>query len=204
MRKVLLYFISLFIIFNTQYANANKDNAKNWLNNEIKKIIDMYRNDDIDTITKLDAIESAINNSFAGTGIARYVAGEAWKISSKELQDEFVILFKEHLYLTIGSLMQGYSNQEYELTDSRNDKNEGVYLIDMEIRQNDQKTMVTWRIKESKTRFYVIDLIVADISLVYTKKDEFKSLLKKVDNNLAELNMLLKKQNIESYNNLVN
>ena len=173
MRKVLLYFISLFIIFNTQYANANKDNAKNWLNNEIKKIIDMYRNDDIDTITKLDAIESAINNSFAGTGIARYVAGEAWKISSKELQDEFVILFKEHLYLTIGSLMQGYSNQEYELTDSRNDKNEGVYLIDMEIRQNDQKTMVTWRIKESKTRFYVIDLIVADISLVYTKKDEF-------------------------------
>ena len=100
--------------------------------------------------------------------------------------------------------MQGYSNQEYELTDSRNDKNEGVYLIDMEIRQNDQKTMVTWRIKESKTRFYVIDLIVADISLVYTKKDEFKSLLKKVDNNLAELNMLLKKQNIESYNNLVN
>ena len=79
-----------------------------------------------------------------------------------------------------------------------------VNLIDMEISHNDQKTIVTWRVKEAREKFYVIDLLVADISLVITKRSEFSSMLKKVNNNLAELNILLKNQNVESYDNLVN
>ena len=79
-----------------------------------------------------------------------------------------------------------------------------AYLIDIEIEQNEQKTIVTWRVKESKNKFYVIDLIVADVSLVVTKRAEFSSMLKKVDNNLGELNNLLKDQNLQSYNKLIN
>ena len=74
----------------------------------------------------------------------------------------------------------------------------------MEIEYNDQKTLVTWRVKESKQRFYVIDLLVADISLVRTKRAEFNSILKKFVNNLDELNFLLKTQNSISFNNLTN
>ena len=99
--------------------------------------------------------------------------------------------------------MQGYSNQTFTVIDSREDKNQGVYLIDIEIEQNEQKTLVTWRVKESKNKFYVIDLIVADVSLVVTKRAEFSSMLKKVDNNLKELNTLLEEQNLQSYNKLI-
>ena len=100
--------------------------------------------------------------------------------------------------------MQGYSNQNYQLVDSHEDKNQGVYLIDMEIEHSDQVTEVTWRVKQSKDRYYVIDLLVADISLVITKRAEFNSMLNKVNNDLSELNVLLIKQNSESYNNLIN
>ena len=100
--------------------------------------------------------------------------------------------------------MQGYSNQTFELVNSKQDKNKGVYLIDMEISHNEQKTTITWRVKESKDKYYVIDLIVADISLVVTKRAEFSSMLKKVGNNLEELNNILNKQNSESYNKLIN
>ena len=100
--------------------------------------------------------------------------------------------------------MRGYSNQNFKLINSKKDKNQGVYLIDMEIEHNDQKTIVTWRVKESKQRFYVIDLLVSDISLVRTKRAEFNSILKKFNNNLDELNYLLKAQNSISFNNLTN
>ena len=100
--------------------------------------------------------------------------------------------------------MQGYSNQTFTVINSKEDKNQGVYLIDIEIEQNEQKTIVTWRVKESKNKFYVIDLIVADVSLVVTKRAEFNSMLKKVNNDLNELNSLLEKQNNESYKRLIN
>ena len=204
MKKITLLFISIFIIVNFQYVKANTLDAKNWLNVEIDKIISLYKDESIDSKTRLYAIEETINKSFAGTGIARFVVGNVWKETPEITQKEFVKLFKQHLYLTIGSLMQGYSSQTYKLIDSRHDNNKGVYLIDMEIKHNDQKTLVTWRVKESKDKYYIIDLIVADISLIITKRAEFSSMLKKVDGNLEELNILLIKQNLESYNKLVN
>ena len=69
----------------------------------------------------------------------------------------------------------------------------------MEIFSDTGSVIVTWRLKESKGNFYVIDLIVADISLVVTKRSEFNSMLKNVDNNLEEFNFILKDQNEESY-----
>ena len=56
----------------------------------------------------------------------------------------------------------------------------------------------------SKEKFYVIDLLVADISLIVTKRSEFNSMLKKVDYELEELNLVLKNQNKSSYSKLIN
>ena len=203
MKKIVSLSI-FFILFFQNSVNADKLKAKAWLNTEITKIIELYKDENTPIEIRLDAIEEAINKSFAGTGIARFVVGKIWEQSTELEQQRFVTLFKEHLYLTIGSLMQGYSNQNFQLIDSRKDKNQGVYLIDMEIEHNDQKTEVTWRVKKAKDKYYVIDLLVADISLVITKRAEFNSMLNKVNNDLSELNLLLIKQNSESYNNLIN
>ena len=101
-------------------------------------------------------------------------------------------------------MMQGYSSQKYSLTNSDYDQKNKVSLVDMEITSNTGKLLVTWRVKESKNRFYVIDLLVADISLVVTKRSEFNSMLKKVNYELEELNSVLKNKNESSYSKLIN
>ena len=63
--------------------------------------------------------------------------------------------------------------------------------------------VVTWRVKKSKERYFVIDLMVADISLVVTKRSEFNSMLKNVDYNLLEFNKILYDQNNESYKKII-
>ena len=57
---------------------------------------------------------------------------------------------------------------------------------------------VTWRVKKSKDRYFVIDLLVADISLVVTKRSEFNSMLKKIGYNLKEFNIKLIEQKVET------
>ena len=73
----------------------------------------------------------------------------------------------------------------------------------MEIQDKTNKFLITWRVKESKNRFYVIDFLAADISLVITKRSEFNSLLKKVDYDLKAFNQTLSNQNELSYNKLI-
>ena len=99
--------------------------------------------------------------------------------------------------------MQGYSNQTYSLINTKKDATNNVILIDMVLYDQKNKLLVTWRLKESKNRFYVIDLLVADISLVITKRSEFNSLLKKNDYDLKVFNEILNNQNELSYNKLI-
>ena len=189
--------IVFFIIFISK--NLYSDETSEWLKREIDIILDAYKNQNLSNENRFLLIEETINNNFAGTGIAKFVAGEAWKKSNKNTKTIYIDNFKRHLALNIASMMQGYSDQTYELTKSKYDNKNQVTLIDMEIFSDTGSVVVTWRVKESKDRFFVIDLIVADISLVVTKRSEFNSMLKKVNNDLSKFNEVLSGQNEISY-----
>tara|TARA_B100000959_G_scaffold134017_1_gene140450 strand:+ start:762 stop:1364 length:603 start_codon:yes stop_codon:yes gene_type:complete len=198
----LIKFFYIFLIFVSFDVKANE--VKNWLNKEIDTIISAYQNNNLSNENKFLMIEDTINNNFAGTGIAKFVAGKSWNGASKEVKLEYIKLFKRHLALNISSMMQGYSDQKYELTNSSYDEKNKVTLIDMEIFSDTGSIQVTWRVKKSKERLFVIDLLVADISLVVTKRSEFNSMLKNVDYNLGELNNKLRSQNDSSYQKIIN
>ena len=185
--------IILFIFSIPSHVFA--DEAKNWLKTEIDKIIYAYQNSDLPSENRFLMIEQTINDNFAGSGIAKFVAGKSWNGASKDTKLEYIKLFKRHLALNIASMMQGYSNQNYELTNSNYDEKNKVSLIDMEVYSDTGSIQVTWRVKKSKDRYFVIDLLVADISLVVTKRSEFNSMLKKVDNDLSKFNEVLFDQN---------
>ena len=184
--------------------NVFADEAKDWLKTEIDKIIYAYQNNDLPSENRFLMIEQTINNNFAGSGIAKFVAGKSWNGASKDTKLEYIKLFKRHLALNIASMMQGYSNQNYELTNSNYDEKNKVSLIDMEVYSDTGSIQVTWRVKKSKDRYFVIDLLVADISLVVTKRSEFNSMLKTVDYNLDKFNEKLIAQNDLSYSKLLN
>ena len=200
--RLIKIFSIFFIFFVNQEAYAKE--AKSWLKKEIDIIISAYQNTNLPNENKFLMIEQTINNNFAGTGIAKFVAGKSWKSASKDTKLEYIKLFKRHLALNIASMMQGYSNQNYKLTNSNYDEKNKVTLIDMEIFSDTGSIQVTWRVKKSKDRFFVIDLLVADISLVVTKRSEFNSMLKTVDYNLEELNYKLLAQNELSFKKLIN
>jgi len=196
------FFIFFFIFFVSK--NLYADETIKWLKSEIDIILEAYKSQNLSSENRFLLIEKTINNNFAGTGIAKFVAGEAWRKSDKNTKQIYIVNFKRHLALNIASMMQGYSDQTYELTKSKYDSKNQVSLIDMEIFSDTGSVVVTWRVKESKDRFFVIDLIVADISLVVTKRSEFNSMLKKVNNDLSQFNKVLFDQNETSYNKISN
>ena len=199
--RLIQFFSVIFIFFISVNAAAN--DAKKWLNKEIDKIIFAYQSNDLPNENKFLMIEQTINNNFAGTGIAKFVAGKSWNEASKQTKLDYIKTFKRHLALNIASMMQGYSNQNYELLNSSYDEKNKVTLIDMEVFSDTGSIIVTWRLKKSKDRFFIIDLLVADISLVVTKRSEFNSLLKTVDYNLKEFNNKLLAQNESSYQKII-
>ena len=196
--RFLLSIIILLFLSKNLYANE----ASIWLKKEIDIILQAYNNENISNEKRFLLIENTINYNFAGAGIAKFVSGDTWSTSNKEIKKQYIKLFKRHLALNIASMLQGYSNQKYELKHVNYDSKNKVTLINMDIFSNTGNILVTWRVKKSKDRFFVIDLLVADISLVVTKRSEFNSMLKTVNYDLEKFNIILEKQNLESYKKL--
>ena len=192
----------MILLLSTSLLNANE--TSEWLRKEIDTILNAYKNTSFSNLERFDLIENTINKNFAGAGIGKFVSGDSWSSASKETKKEYIKLFKKHLALSIASLMQGYSNQEYQLIDSKYDEKNKVSMIDMEIKSDTGNLLVTWRVKKSKDRYFVIDLLVADISLVVTKRSEFNSILKTIDNDLSTLNDILRSQNELSFSKILN
>ena len=200
--KVLYFSFFCISLFFTNILYAN--DASDWLKKEIDIILQAYENENLPNENRFLMVEQTINNNFAGAGIAKFVAGKSWDLANKDVKKEYIKNFKRHLALNIAAMMQGYSNQTYALKNSKFDEKNKVSLIDMEIQSNTSNLLVTWRVKQSKNRFFVIDLLVADISLVVTKRSEFNSMLKNVDYDLSELNKKLLAQNKISYAKIIN
>ena len=198
------FLCKIFFILFLSTTPLLADEASDWLRKQIDIILDAHKNTSMSKAEKFNLIEDSINNNFAGAGIAKFVAGNAWSSASKETKKEYIQLFKKHLALNISSILQGYSNQKYELINVKYDEKNKVSMINMEIYHDTGNLLVTWRVKKSKDRYFVIDLIVADISLVVTKRSEFNSMLKKVDGKLSELNNILRSQNESSYSITIN
>ena len=193
--------IILFFFLITSQVKANQ--VENWLQTEIDIILNAFKNNNISNVDRFKYIETTIDQNFAGAGISKFVAGKAWATADKEIKKNYIRLFKRHLALNIASLMKGYSNQEYSLINSSFDEKNKIAMIDMEIRNDTNTLIITWRVKKSKDRFFVIDLIVADISLVVTKRSEFNSMLKKTNYDLVSFNKILDNQNNLSYNKII-
>ena len=194
--------VFIFIIVLSLSLKASE--ASNWLKQEVDKILIAYQDPNLPNENRFLLIEQTINNNFPGKSIAINIAKQSYKNANEETRSNYINLFKRHLALNIASLMQGYSNQKYELTDSRYDEKNKVNYIDMEVYLDTGEMIVTWRVLKHKERYFVIDLIISGISLYETKRSEFNSMLKNVNNDLAKLNEELRKINESSYQKIIN
>ena len=79
MRIYFFIFFVIFLVSKTVYSDETSD----WLKREIDIILEAYKNQNLSNENRFLLIEKTINNNFAGTGIAKFVAGEAWKKSNK-------------------------------------------------------------------------------------------------------------------------
>ena len=89
-----LFNILVFIFISINLNQANADEPSSWLKKEIDKILVSYQNSNLPKENRFLMIEQTINNNFAGAGIAKFVAGEAWKGASKDAKKQYIKYFK--------------------------------------------------------------------------------------------------------------
>ena len=83
--KLIVIFFIIFISKNLYSVETSE-----WLKREIDIILEAYKNQNLSNENRFLLIEKTINNNFAGTGIAKFVAGDSWKKSDKNTKKIYI------------------------------------------------------------------------------------------------------------------
>ena len=190
MKKIFVFFISLFFIFQNSlysYSSNPKDFVHELVNDAISKLADKNLNND----QKADFIEKLALENVDINALGLYTLGELRKSSSEDDILNYQKSFQKYFLKSLTSRLSDYSSSEFEIL-GEDKKSSNYTIINSKIIPADggPEIKIDWRIyTKDPEKPLIRDLIVEGLSLARTQKEEFSSIL---NSNDGDINALFK------------
>ena len=191
MKKIVIYYVSLFILFQSNllaYSSNPKDFVYEMVNDAISKLADKNLNQNQKSIF----IEKIARENVDIKGLGLYTLGELRKSAAKENVSNFQKSFEKYFLKSLTSRLTDYSSSKFEII-GEDKKSSNYTIIKSKVIPNDggPEIKIDWRIyTKNPEKPLIRDLIVEGLSLARTQKEEFSSIL---NSNNNDINILIAK-----------
>jgi phospholipid transport system substrate-binding protein len=120
--------------------------------------------------------------------MSRFVLASYWRSASDAERQEFTRLFETYIVQAYSRRFSSYSGEQLKITGSR-EEGESTTLVSSEIVRptGGPPVRVEWRVIRTAQGGKIVDVIVENISMVLTQKQEFASILQRSGGQLASL-----------------
>ncbi|WP_169569718.1 MlaC/ttg2D family ABC transporter substrate-binding protein [Sneathiella limimaris] len=137
---------------------------------------------------KQDKFAYLVERDFDMNVISRFVLGKNWRKASDDEKAEYQDLFQTYIIKTYQKRIGEYSGENLKIIKSK-PLNKKEYLVNSEIiRPKGPKINLDWRVRESKSgELKIIDIMVENVSMALTHRDEFTSVISQNGGKVAAL-----------------
>jgi len=196
MRKIIVYAILLFFLFNN-FLLAYSSNPKDFVNELVNDAINTLSDKNLTKNDKEIFIEKTALENVDIKALSLYTLGELRKSSNENDLLDFQKSFEKYFLKTLTSRLTDYSESKFEVTGE--DKRSSNYtIVNSKVTPTDgsPEIKIDWRIyTKNQDKPLIRDLIIEGLSLARTQKEEFSSILSSNNNDIKAL--------IDNLNNFV-
>ena len=151
--------------------------------------------DDISKSEKIEKLKQVANDTVDIKGIGFYTLGKYRKELSDVQKEKYNELFKTYFLKSFSSRLAEYTNPKIDVQ-SQEKLNENYTIVSSILVATDARpeVKIQWRIyTKNPDKPMIRDLIIEDLSLARTQKEEFGSIIQSNDGNIESLFSSLKK-----------
>ncbi len=169
----LIIFINSFSFSSYAFQNEAEELIKNMTQNAKKIISDKNLSLEI----KKKEVEQIALANVDVDGLGRYTLGNNLNKLSKEQLEQYKKIFRVFFSKNISSRLQNYNDKKIYVTGSKKISDNYVLVNSKMVSDKDnQEIKVEWRVFSVNNKLIVRDLVVEDISLAKTQREEFASI----------------------------
>jgi len=143
--------------------------------------VDLFKNATLEETEKENRFRALALKSFDIPRISKYVLGRNWRKATPAQRDEFIEIFGEVNLQRFMPLFTEYSDQEFQVTNVRTDKDKpSLFFVTSTLtRPGGEPATVEWRISRKGDRYKILDVVAEGVSMVLTLRKEYGTVVKK-------------------------
>ena len=192
MKKLIIFFFSLIILFRFISLEAYSSDPKNFVIELVNDAIEKLSSTSLSKEEKSQYIEEIAINNVDIEALGLYTLGELRKSSDKQDIENYQQAFKKYFLKSLTSRLTDYSSSKFEVIEAEQKSSNYTIIKTKVLPENgNPEIKIDWRVyTKDPEKPLIRDLIVEGLSLARTQKEEFASILNSNDN---DINILISK-----------
>ncbi|MEM8842370.1 MAG: ABC transporter substrate-binding protein [Pseudomonadota bacterium] len=163
------------------------DAAKAHVQASVDDVMAIVRSSE-DTDAKAKALEAVMENRAAMPQIARFSAGLAWRDMTDDQKERFTKAFSHMISVVYARRFQTYSGETVTLGDVDDGGRRGLIVSSLVSQTSGAPIAVDWLVSDRPGRTVIADIIIENVSMLLTQRDEIAGMLK---NNNGDIDALI-------------
>ncbi len=190
MKKNLFVAIFASIFMFSASANAAVDAAKaeEFVQKVTKEGIEEIINANVSQTVKDERFEKLFNNALDLNFIGQFVLGRYWRTATAEQKKEFISAYRELNIKTWSQRFDEFKGKNFIFkgTTPSNSANQ-VFVNSVVPMEQGEPAKVVWRVKQTGNNFKIVDIIIENVSLAITARNEYTAYIKTAPGGIDDL-----------------
>lgn len=185
---------AMLFIGNVQ-AQINGAEAEAFVKKVTNEGIEDIINANVSQQEKDKRFEKLFNEALDLDFIGKFVLGRAWRTATPQQRTSFIAVYRELNIKTWSKRFDEFKGRSFVFkgTTPSNSKNQ-IFVNSTVAMDQGEPAKVVWRVKQNGRTFKIVDIIIENVSLAITARNEYSGFLKNNGGNVDTLINDLKKK----------
>lgn len=182
--------LTLGFLFNTFSAKAdvNANGAEQFVKNVTKDGIENIINANIPQKEKDARFEKLFNNALDLKFIGQFVLGRYWRTASPAQREAFIDAYRELNIQTWSKRFDEFKGRKFIFQGTTPSNSANQVFVNTEVPMDQgAPAKVVWRVKQTGDSYKIVDIIIENVSLAITARNEYSAYIKKAPNGVDDL-----------------
>lgn len=181
-------FASVFTFSAAANATVDAAQAEAFVEKVTREGIEEIINANVSQTVKDQRFEKLFNNALDLNFIGQFVLGRYWRTSTPEQKKGFINAYRELNIKTWSKRFDEFKGKKFVFkgTSPSNSANQ-IFVNSLVPMDQGEPAKVVWRVKQTGDKFKIVDIIIENVSLAITARNEYTAYIKSAPGGVDDL-----------------
>ena len=180
MKKIFATFLAMFMMMATSaHAEVNASKAENFVKEVTAEGIKDIINANIPQAEKDQRFSALFNRALDLDFIGQFVLGRYWRTATSTQRKEFISVYRQLNVSTWSKRFDEFKGKEFIFKGTSPSNSQGQIFVNTIVPMDEgEPAKVAWRVREKNGNYKVVDIIIENVSLAITARNEYSAFIK--------------------------